>query len=200
MAKSEKENSQNSTTREEWLKKAANLMSSWYDDLGFPLPKYEIQSGFPSSGQRSNTVAESWTHDNGASFVLIVRPDQNDSLTVGAAIAQQLCSIAAGPKDQFGHLFQHLAISIGLRGKKFETPPGQVFKELFRPIEKTIGSIPESETMTQNYVRSGKQTTRLIKVSCNECGYVARVSRKWIEKVGPPLCPKHGPMTPEDKN
>ena len=200
MAQSKKGKHKNVVTREQWLKEVAGLMSNWFVDLGFPLPKYDIQSGFPSSGQRSNTVAESWTHDNGDSFVLIVRPDQNDSLTVAAAIAQQLCSIAAGPKDQYGHLFQHLAISIGLRGKKFETAPGQVFKELYRPVVKTIGSIPESETMTQNYVRTNKQTTRLIKVSCNDCGYVARVSRKWIENVGPPHCPEHGPMTPEDKS
>jgi hypothetical protein len=33
-----------------------------------------------------------------------------------------------------------------------------------------------------------KDGTRLIKVSCQECGYTVRVTRKWLE-VGFPLCP-----------
>lgn len=44
-----------------------------------------------------------------------------------------------------------------------------------------------------------KQTTRLLKVECGQCGYTARVTRKWLE-VGPPGCPTHGPMDmPDDE-
>lgn len=45
-----------------------------------------------------------------------------------------------------------------------------------------------------------KQTTRLLKVSCSECGYPARVTRKWLDKAGAPLCPDHGPMTNDQEN
>lgn len=41
--------------------------------------------------------------------------------------------------------------------------------------------------------RPPKQTTRMLKVACGECGYTARVSSKWLE-VGPPHCPQHGAM------
>lgn len=44
-----------------------------------------------------------------------------------------------------------------------------------------------------------KQTTRLMKVLCADCGYVARVSRKWLDEVGPPHCPDHGPMAAEEE-
>ncbi|HCF6730452.1 TPA: hypothetical protein NII60_000284 [Pseudomonas aeruginosa] len=40
-----------------------------------------------------------------------------------------------------------------------------------------------------------KQSTRLKKVECSECGYVARVTQKWLDKSGPPHCPEHGEMT-----
>jgi hypothetical protein len=33
-----------------------------------------------------------------------------------------------------------------------------------------------------------KQTTRLIKVSCKDCGYVMRITRKWLA-VAVPECP-----------
>ena len=37
--------------------------------------------------------------------------------------------------------------------------------------------------------------SRLVKVTCETCGYVARVSAKWIADPGPPHCPDHGEMT-----
>lgn len=42
-----------------------------------------------------------------------------------------------------------------------------------------------------------KQTTRLLKVTCTECGYPARVTRKWLDDKGPPHCPDHGQMAAE---
>jgi hypothetical protein len=36
--------------------------------------------------------------------------------------------------------------------------------------------------------------SRLIRVSCGQCGYVARVARKWLENPGAPHCPDHGEM------
>lgn len=43
-----------------------------------------------------------------------------------------------------------------------------------------------------------KQTTRLLKVACAECGYPARVTRKWLDEKGAPHCPDHGPMAAEE--
>lgn len=36
---------------------------------------------------------------------------------------------------------------------------------------------------------SKKDTIRQIKCLCPKCGYVARTSRKWLDKVGAPMCP-----------
>lgn len=35
---------------------------------------------------------------------------------------------------------------------------------------------------------------RHLKMVCPECGYIARASRHWIERVGPTHCPQHGAM------
>lgn len=45
--------------------------------------------------------------------------------------------------------------------------------------------------------RPKKQTTRMLKACCSDCGYTVRVTSKWLE-VGPPHCPAHGPMATED--
>jgi len=42
-----------------------------------------------------------------------------------------------------------------------------------------------------------KQSTRLRKVECTDCGYTVRVTQKWLD-VGKPHCPQHGPMEEAD--
>lgn len=41
--------------------------------------------------------------------------------------------------------------------------------------------------------RPPKQTTRMKKCVCEQCGYTVRLSQKWLD-VGRPGCPEHGPM------
>jgi hypothetical protein len=38
------------------------------------------------------------------------------------------------------------------------------------------------------------QGTRLLKAECGECGYTVRVTKKWLEAKGAPICPCN--MTP----
>lgn len=184
------------TTREAWLTKVGTAMQGWFVDLGFPLPAFEIRTGFPSVGRRSPNITESWTQDDGASYVIFVRPDRSDSIEVAAAVAFQLCRIAVGERDSHGYLFRHLAISIGLKGTKSESPPGTLFKELAKPLLENAGPLPSPDITPTDQEKKTRQTTRLVKVACEECGYVVRVSRKWLDDVGPPLCPLHGAMKP----
>lgn len=55
---------------------------------------------------------------------------------------------------------------------------------------------PESEAGEPESNRPPKQTTRLHKAACGECGYTVRVTSKWLD-VGPPHCPQHGAMVAE---
>lgn len=43
---------------------------------------------------------------------------------------------------------------------------------------------------------SPKQSTRLIKAACGDCGYTIRVTQKWLEQ-GNPGCPCGGVTAPE---
>ncbi len=49
-----------------------------------------------------------------------------------------------------------------------------------------IGEYPHAK-LTLNDSRK-KQSTRLIKAECS-CGYNVRMSRKWINEIGTPICP-----------
>lgn len=180
--------------REKWLNDLTTAMAKWFDDLGFPLPDRQVRTAFPSSGKRTRKISESWQQDGQQSFVVVVRPDADDEANVAAAIAFQLCQIGAGPRDEHGLLFKHLAVSIGLSGHRKEGVPGALFKELAGPILKKLGPLPKSTISLSEGSTQAPQGTRLRKVVCLKCGYVARVSRKWLNEVGPPHCPDHGPM------
>lgn len=41
--------------------------------------------------------------------------------------------------------------------------------------------------------------TRMLKASCDQCGYVTRTTRKHLETSGPPICPcNHEPMRSDE--
>lgn len=189
------ERSSSSEARDAWLRQVADVIGGWLDDLGFPVPSTEIRTGFASKGSRGRTISESWLEGDTSTFVIFIRPDRDDPIDVAGAIAFQLCQIATQPKDTHGHLFRHVAISIGLKGRRAEMPPGTLFREMIKPSLKSIGPLPQAEMSLPEKIGSKTQTSRLLKVSCPTCGYVARVSRKWLNDMGPPHCPKHGPMT-----
>lgn len=185
-------------TRENWLYEVTGAMTSWFDDLGFPLPDYQISAGFPSSGRRGRDTAEAWREESSGVYRIFIRPDRHDPYRVAAGLAHQLAHMAAGPRDTHGHLFRHIAISIGLRGRAADARPGRLFQQLVEPVLEKAGPLPEPFLGPAEGVQKAKQKTRLIKVSCQKCGYVARVARKWLDEVGEPLCPRHGPMSADD--
>lgn len=39
----------------------------------------------------------------------------------------------------------------------------------------------------------------MLKAVCS-CGYTARITSKWVDEVGPPHCPMHGPMSVENSS
>lgn len=182
------------SAREAWLSRLAEGMASWFVDLGHPLPTFRIVSGFPSGGERGHDVAEVWSDDGGASYTILVRPDTRDRIRLAAGLAHKLARIAAGPDDTDSQVFRRIAVSVGLRGRKTEEPPGALFRKLAKPVLRAVGPLPPSPAGPPDALRRPKQSTRLVKVSCARCGYVARVSRKWLDQSGPPHCPDHGAM------
>ncbi|HZP68353.1 MAG TPA: hypothetical protein VFB29_00285 [Pseudolabrys sp.] len=71
------------------------------------------------------------------------------------------------------------------------TEEGPEFIEWAKRHIKTVGEYPAG---TLNDARRKKQSTRLLKCECGECGYTVRVTRKWLEAVGAPHCPQDGEM------
>lgn len=86
----------------------------------------------------------------------------------------------------------------GLTGSAAPRPPAGERGEQ-SPGDDVEGEEAETPRRVGESTRPKKQTTRLKKAECSQCGYTVRVTQRWLE-VGPPGCPQHGPMdTPDDE-
>jgi hypothetical protein len=204
--------------RESWLNDVAGRLRPAFAQLGAPLPeRLRIAIGFPSCGQRAKATGECWdsTASADGTFEILIRPDLAEAdgaiaLPVAAALARELVHAAVGIQAGKGPLYRKVALGIGLTGPMRATEPGPAFLALANPILNAVGPLPharlqpdkkpaEADPPSQEApsTRPRKQANRHVKCTCPTCGYVVRTARKWLDEVGPPHCPKHGPMQPE---
>lgn len=177
--------------RETWLEQVAERMSPWFGST--PLPPLRLAVGFPSTGKRGRRVGECWDRESSEDghFEILIRPDLADPVEVAAVLAHELVHAAVGIEAGHKAPFRKLATAIGLEGKMTATVPGEAFKRNLTPILSEVGTLPHARLNFGASSAPKKQSTRLIKTACPVCGYTVRVTRKWLESSGAPLCPRH---------
>jgi hypothetical protein len=205
--------------RESWLNDVAARLRPAFAQLGTPLPdRLRIAIGFPSTGRRAKAAGECWdsTASADGTFEILVRPDLAEAdgalaLPVAAALARELVHAAVGIQAGKGPAFRKIALGIGLTGPMRATSPGPAFLALITPILEAVGPLPHARLWTdRKQPDTGQpgdetplttsprpQANRHVKCVCPTCGYVVRTARKWLDQIGPPLCPRHGAMQPD---
>ena len=147
-----------------------------------------MSTGFPKGGGRGNAKVsgQAWTIE-GKTPNVFISPILDDSQRVLDVLVHELVHVAVG--CQCGHRgpFKRLATGLGLTGKMTATVAGEDLLVRLGTIISAIGEYPHEALIPAPNPK--KQSTRMIKVECGGCGYVARVSRKWIGEAGAPLCP-----------
>ncbi len=187
------------TTREGWLNHMAAQLAPMFAGVGAPLPaRVRIAVAFPSTGGRGKRVGECW--DKAASaddtFEILIRPDIAKPDEVLAILAHELVHAAVGIPAGHGPKFRKVALAIGLEGKMKSTTAGPRFTAAVAPILAGAGPLPHARLNFDGVTtRPKKQSARMIKCECGECGYIVRTARRWIEEKGAPHCPEHGAMT-----
>jgi hypothetical protein len=177
-------------TREEWLNRLAERMEGWYP--GEAIPPVRLSVGFTSGGLRSKRIGECWAREcdpEGACHIFI-HPGITDAIEVAAILAHELVHAVVGHEAKHGPEFKSVAVALGLVGPMTATQPGDLFRERIATILDDIGPFPSGVLQPSNGPRSTpkKQTTRMHKAECPDCGYTIRLSRKWAD-VGVPMCP-----------
>lgn len=186
--------------RETWLNAVADCMGPWFADLGCPLPAYRVAIGFPSTGKRGSRIGECWdgSCSEDGRFEILIRPDQDDAIMVAGILAHELVHAAVGIEAGHGPKFRKVAKAIGLEGQMRSTVPGPAMVAQINRIIDLVGPLPHARLAFDGETSGPKkQTTRMMKCVCSECGYTVRIARKWLDEVGTPHCPAHGQMQVE---
>jgi hypothetical protein len=187
--------------REAWLNKAVDLIRPLFEDYGYAVPPCRVSVGFPSRSAlspKSKRLGECWdkiASSEGVAQVfitpLISNPIKDDnSFGVLDILVHELVHVVVGNEAGHGAKFGACARKVGLEGKMTSTVPGKALVGRLETMLKALGPYPHASL---NPVLSGKkkQGTRMIKCECKDCGYTVRTTKKWLEDVGAPLCPKH---------
>jgi hypothetical protein len=186
-------------TREAWLQDLASRIRPWYEEVGLDVPPVRISVGFTSKGARSKRIGECWhpeASDDGVPQVFI-HPGYNDPEAVGPIVVHELIHAALGPGKKHGPEFRRPAVALGLEGRMTATVPGPALLERPRPVIDDLGPYPHGALRPGGESSTGpKQSTRMLKATCPDCGYLVRTSAKWLD-LGAPICPvDQVPMDP----
>jgi hypothetical protein len=189
--------------REKWLTIVASEIETYFSS---PMPAYQISMGWPLGGSNKsnpNKVGRlgecyplGWqaTEDK---FQIMISPilGQNSPEStkkykdgdIAGIVAHELCHVMDQCKNGHRKPFAKLAYSIGLEGKPTQAMAGDAFINRITPFLNELGSYPHNSMSRDKKKRQG---TRMIKCTCDECGYAVRTSQKWID-VALPICPIH---------
>lgn len=176
----------NQTTREAWLEKAVIKLQDKV--FKHSIPKVKVSIGFPGGRDPKKAIGQHWHPDASKDGIsqIFISPTHENSIDHLATLAHELVH-ACVPDAKHGKPFRKIAKEIGLDGPMRATTAGKELTAKLKKIISDIGEIPHATIMLTN--REKKQTTRLIKIACADCGYVCRTTRQWIDAIGAPLCP-----------
>ena len=184
-------------TREQWLNQAGDHLRTLFESVGESVPtKVRASCGFPSKGAlgaRNRTVGQCWNAIASADShaEIFISPTISDSARVLDILAHEMIH-ASHPNDGHGKAFKRTALAIGLTGKMTATVAGPQFTAWASPVLARLGAYPHADLVPANAQK--KQSTRMLKCVCRECGYTVRVAGKWLNDMGAPHCPDHGEM------
>lgn len=189
------------------------------------LEAIKLVYGAGPSGVRGVTYFSRWKngHDEAYPFVEICAFAERDWLQIAGTVLHELGHVMAGPGAGHGIDWRASCLALGLQN--FEAAGTDYQENTFQPdMFAAVWELPRpndgepSDTAARAGApgaglftnlrpctaglgtRGGKSRgagsgSRSIKVSCPECGYTARITRKWLD-VGPPSCGAgHGPLS-----
>lgn len=191
--------------REEWLTQAVAKLTPLFKGAGLEIPALRVSCGFPSRGGlalKKKVIGECWDGlcSTDGKPQLFISPMLNENscdlqpaipfaATQGvlATLVHELVHASIGTKAKHGPKFRAAMKKVGLEGKPTATTADAAMVERLGRMLMELGPYPHSEL---KMIRERTvQSTRMRKMTCADCGYVARTAKKWLEEVGALVCP-----------
>lgn len=202
-------------SREAWLKAATKELRPHFEQAGYPLPdRIRFAIALTSSGRNIEArPGECWHSSVSAddTWEIIIRADKSDPVEVLGILVHELIKTTLPIEAGHGQLYKKAMGPIGLHGPARSAVPTALLTHRLTDIAASLGPLPHASLDIAKGPRPvprpvgapKKQKARMRKAECtatNEdgtiCGYTVRVASIWAD-LGPPGCPKHGPMVVE---
>lgn len=170
--------------REAWLNDFVSHARPIFANAGFPIPdKVRVSVGFTSTGARGRSIGECWSDaaSEDGHFEIFIKPSANSDARIADILTHELIHAAIGLDAGHGKAFKAAMSALGLEGKATATVAGEKWYAWALPILSELGPMPYGVLNSGQSSAKPKQKTNLLKVSCPDCGFIARVTRKHIE-------------------
>lgn len=176
--------------REQWLTEVAKALEPIFAEHDYSLPPYRVSCSWPARSAlsaKNRRIGECWSPDASADATteMIISMGIDDHIEVTATLVHEMVHAAVGVEHGHKAPFKRCATAVGLIGKMTATTAGPELTERLNAIMVKIGPYPHARIDAST---KPKQTTRLVKAQCGQCGYTVRVTRSWIE-IAIPICP-----------
>lgn len=159
-----------------------------FEPLGHPFEKTRVSVGFPDGSKKA--IGQYWypqsTKDGYGN--IFIHPGQGDPGDILAILVHELVHNSCGVTGH-GKKFKKLALEVGLEGKMRATVAGKELKSYLKKLARRLGKFPHSAIRPNAKPPTKKQSTRMIKMDCSDCGYIVRASTTAIVEHGPVICP-----------
>jgi len=187
------------TDREQWLNAAIILLINELFTLAGVQPaeweskRYAVSCGFPIGyrGSRTGKVTlgqafDPATSSNGTAEMFI-NPIMDDVIEVLLVLLHEMVHVLVGNHEGHKGRFAVVAKAMGLTTPltalmsaegKYNATEELIAK--IREIAEILGEYPHSKVDPQ---MRKKQGTRMLKISCTDCGFTARASAKWVSLI-----------------
>lgn len=189
MTKAQK-NATPSLLRQAWLEAATAALRSRFASAGYSVPDaLRVSCGFPKGSHgRAKAIGQCWATEASSDShnEIFISPELGDAVRIFGVIAHELAHAAVGVDKGHKRPFKQCAVAVGLCGKMTATDETPEFQAWASGEIARIGAYPGGTLIS---IGRKKQTTRLLKCVCPDCDYTARVTRKWVESAGAPICP-----------
>ncbi len=185
-------------TRESWLADAISGLhvhvfalhaTTWPD-------KVRVACGWPRGRHGANrAIGQCWStkaSKDGANE-LFVSPELDEPTRVLDVLAHELVHAVVGTEAGHKGPFRALATAIGLEGKMTATTAGPALLSRLHVLASMLGPYPHA-MLSPSAGGLKKQTTRMLKVTCADCGCIVRMTRQWLDDAGAPVCACGGQM------
>lgn len=180
-------------TREEWLQRAVGLILPHLKELGYE-PTGLVKTSLSIFQKKRKSITWGFCFHASASEggyrEIFINAELTDVRKILGVLVHELGHACL--KDGVGHRnpFKVFCEKVGFQFEKAEhADDGILFWKWCAPIAKELGAFPHKKLLGLPEGGKKKQSTRLIKCECEDCGFVFRATRKWLEDKDALQCP-----------